>query len=617
MRSKSQDNARPVPIVRGHAFGTSKSAYTRPDQYKPIHHAALEALEARIFPAGGHYVLIAPDNTSPRRVLSLGDAHAAIAAGEVTSAAGTLAEGLLGADVDAEDPTTGDGVTEVLVAWCLRRDLPHLVRLSGRPGGRHMIAMASRPADRDDWARLCHDLARRFRTSITDRTGMALRLLTAPHREGLSSPVIRCTIAPGMLSEARLPRTSGVSTRRRGNRAKTRRASVDGVDTSRSADEWGDTLVHIRRGASAAEAWAHLDRPGTKAGERGRRWWRRYAWLPAVTTVAAEDGLTEDEAWTVAHAADPATALKRGRRWWRVALWARAVEEAATERPRRRWLSTETALTETQRTEIAAVSTGLRAAAEATMTTPDRRTARSDMATLAAIAGPIVLRAGAASERVLAERAELDPKTVRAALLRLCAAEVLVQTGSYEGGSASCASYGIGPAATQFVKQHLETYSPTRCTTPDPKGRADKTRLLRAHATDRQQFALRNAALAALAPGETLKSSQHPLARVLRSRWAQKRWWASLTPADQAERRTARQRRLGELSPSDRSTWLDWLAARDDLACTIDGASSSTPTAEQVAMVHQLRPAGWVRTFHRGLADPNWRGAAGAHRSAA
>ncbi|MEV0773829.1 hypothetical protein [Nocardia salmonicida] len=523
---------------------------------------------------------------------------------------------MLGADVDAEDPTTGDGVTEALVAWCARRDLPHLVRLSGRPGGRHVIAVASRPSDRDDWSRLCRDTGKAFRTSVTDRTGMALRLLTAPHREGLLSPVIRCTIVPGMLTESRRPRTSSGPARRRGHRAKARAAGRGGVDTSRSADEWGDTLVHIRRGAGAAEAWAHLDRPGTKAAERGRHWWTRYAWMPAVTTIAAEEGLTEDEAWNVAHAADPATALKRGRRWWREALWARAVDEAATERPRRRWLSTETALTDEQRTEIDAVSTGLRAAAEATMATPDRRTLRSDLATLGAIAGPIVLRAGAASERVLAERAELDPKTVRGSLIRLCEAKVLVQTGDYEGGSKSSASYGIGPAAQEFVKGELD-YSPTRCTTPAPKGRANKTRLLRTHLSDRQQFALRNAALAALAAGETLKTSQHPLARLLRSRWAQRRWWASLTPSEQTERRAARQRHLGELSWSDRSAWFDWLAVRDDLAGTIDGAGSSTPTEEQVAKVHQLRPAGWARTFHRGMADPNWRGAAAAHRHAA
>lgn len=620
MGSKSQGNARPHKIVCGHSLWTEQSARRSPDQHichgSSRHDHPLAALEARIFPAGGPhaYVLIDPNNVSPRRVGSIKDAHAAIDAGEATSAAGVLAEGLLAADVDAECHATGDGITEKMAAWCTHRNLPHLIRLSGRPGGRHVIVVASRPADRDDWAELCRELTSSFRTSVTDRTGQALRLLSVPHRLGLPSPIIRNTIVSEHLAESRLPRTNSEVLRRRSARKRQPQTSTGVRDTSRSADEWGDACVLVRRNATTAEAWAHIARPGSKAAERGRHWWLRYAWLPAVTTVAAEAGMTEDAAWEAVRTAAPATALKCGRRWWKKTLWARAVDEATTDRPRRQRLSTESALSPEQRAQIDAVSSGLRTAADETMTGLDPRVRNSILATLGAIAGPIVLHAGAASLRFLAERGLLDRQTVRASLERLCAAEVLIRTGNYEGGTESSDAYGVGPAAQEAVANALNNYSPTRCTTPAPHGRASKARLLHEHSADRSWFRLRTAALAALPPGESLRTSQHPLARAVRSRWVQRRWWTHLTPAEQEARRTARRRRLGALSRSDLSRWFDWLAVRGDLVAALDGALGSRPEARHVDIVQNVRP---LRTFHRGLQDPDWRDAAMAHARSA
>ncbi|MFF0546855.1 hypothetical protein ACFYTF_28865 [Nocardia thailandica] len=569
-------------------------------------------MERRLFPADRYaYVLIASDNSSPRRVSTLDEAHAAIEAGEVTSAAGILAEGVLGVDVDAEDYVTGDAIAEVIVGWCARRNLAHLIRLSGRPGGRHVVALASKPSDRDAWAALCRKLAQNFGVPVTDRTGQALRLLTAPHRASLDAPVIRCTLQPEMIAipTRRRPETPPPRAR---YRRPDRRTWTGVVDRSRSAIEYGDALVHVRRGSTAAAAWKHANRPGTKSQERGYSWWRRHLWLPAVTTVAAEAGLSEDAAWELAQQADPATALKRGRSWW-IGLWDRAVDEAAAERPRRRHLSTEDSATTEKRGEIEAVSTGLRTAAAAALSGLDPRSRRSVDALCDVAARHIVTRAGGMATRVLAVDAALDTKTVRKWLAALCTAGVLAKTGSYSnngGESALSDSYGIGPAAAGFVQQALDRYSPTCCSTPAPRGRANPIKLHQLHTRERSWWALRLRALASLPAGETLKTSKHPLAKLVRSRWVQRHWWAQQSLEQRATRTAARRDRLGDLSASDRSCWFGWLAVRNELASAVDGVLSSSPTADQVERLARLRP---LRTFHRGLADPDWRGAVAAH----
>ena len=624
MHDRSQGNARAHIGASGHAVWKQQTDHVYPDQRKypvsttgaPLSKVAVESLERRLFPAGTRtYVLISEDNSSPRRVSTTEEAHAAIAAGEAASAAGILAPGLLGADVDAEDAVTGDAIAEVIVAWCERRDLPHLIRHSGRPGGRHAIALANQAADREDWAALCHKLARDFRAPVADRTGQALRLLTAPHRAGLASPIIRCTLHPGMITTSALPLAEQSSPSRPRRRRSGGNVWTGVVDSSRSAAEYGDALVHVRRGHTAAVAWQHADRPGTKAGEKGRIWWRRYVWLPAVTTVAAEAGATEDAAWVLAQQADPATALKLGRRWW-TGLWERAVDEAATTRPRRRHLSTEDTTTDEQRGQIAAVSTGLRQAAAAALPHLDPRSRRSVDALCDVAARHIVTRAGGMATRVLAVDAELDTKTVRKWLAALCTAQVLTKTGSYSitGDSAPSDSYGIGPAAHEYVQQALDSpdhFSPTCCSSPAPRGRANPSKLHALHTRERSWWQLRTRALAALPAGENLKTSRHPLAKLVRSRWVQRHWWAQQTPAQRADRVAARQARIGQLSRSDRSAWFDWLAVRNDLVAAVDGVLSSTPTTDHVERLAQLRRP--LRTFHRGLADPDWRGAAAAH----
>ncbi|WP_433635570.1 hypothetical protein [Nocardia sp. CA-120079] len=544
--------------------------------------------------------MIAADNTGSGTVRTLDAARKALADGSAASAGGRLVDELLGADIDAEDPLVGDACAEALIAWCDAHGLPYILRDSGRPGGRHIVAVITNHAvPHKEWAKLCRRLSRLYRVVVDDRTGKVLRLLTAPHRVGLSSSVIACTITPAAVMDA-IARRAGKSA------AKARRARRTAVvgDSSRSAQEYGHACALARRGVSAAEAWTEIAAAAGKAAELGKAWFQRYVWLPAVTTVAAENGLDEDAAWELAQTACPSV-RSRGRDFWRY-WWRKASAEASVDRPRRYRLpedpeAAEAALAPEVAAELDAHRDGLRLAVDA-LTGIDPRRRHSLHCAVHAVAYAIVTRDGSMSSRTISEHARIARSTTLTALDVAVTRGVLVVTHRYAGGATDCAAYGPGPAATDYISAARNISPTTRCTTPAPHGSASLTHLRATHSKDRRAWSLRCDALASLAPGERLATSQHPAAKLLRSLWFQRRWWSSLTAEEQAERRTQRREHLGTLHKSVRSAWFTWLAEREDIAAAAVRISATEPGPGDVQTV-----LGAPLTIHRGLAESGWR----------
>ncbi|MEV4124210.1 hypothetical protein [Nocardia sp. NPDC049707] len=534
---------------------------------------------------------------------TLDAARAALTDGSAASVAGRLVEGLLAADIDAEDPLVGDACAEALLAWCDKHRLPYMLRDSGRPGGRHIVAVITDHAvPHREWAKLCRRLYRLYRVVVDDRTGKVLRLLTAPHRVGLASPVIACTITAGAVMDA-IARHIGKSaaTTRRARRAA--RTSVVG-DSSRSALEYGHACALARRGATAAQAWTDISASAGKASQLGKDWFHRYLWLPAVTTVAAENGLNEDTAWELAQQACPSVRA-RGRDFWRY-WWLRAQTEATIDRPRRYRIgddpdADEAALTPEVAAELDAHRRGLRAAVDE-LTGIDPRRRHSLHAAVHAVAYAIVTRNGSIATRSISERARLARSTTLAALRTAVSRAVLTVTHHYAGGATDCDAYGLGPAALDLVSAARVVSQTTRCTTPAPHGSASLTSLQSTHRKARRLWSLRNDALASLAPGERLATSRSPASKLLRSLWFQRTWWTSLSPEQQAQRRTQRQALLRTLPETTRTAWFTWLSHREDITAAAVRLSAGDPATSD-AQILLTAPL----TIHRGMADPGWR----------
>lgn len=570
------------------------------------HRAYLAALDAALYV--GRYVLLAADNTSPRRVVTRAEALAALAAEECASVAGRLAEGLLGADIDVTDAVVGDACAEALVAWCVRHGLPYVVRESGRAGGRHVIAVVTdAKVPVRQWARLCRRLSRLYDTSVQDRTGQHLRLLSAPHRIGLPAPVIACTATPAAVLDAVAITSKARADRKiRGGRRRPLKLRTGVVDGSRSAREFGVSCALARADYSAAQAWTVVAGLGGKAAELGQRWWRRYMWLSAVTVVAAERGLSEPAAWDLARTACAAVCLARGRDWWRESKWEPALAEARTDRPRRHHIddtATDSAdLAPEIRAEIDALRAGFEAAVAARLGGLHPQRLRSARAVLAALARAVVTRSGSVSSRCLSLWSLLDRKTVGRALATVIEAGIVTTTHAYQGGAADCAAYGIGPAAIEYVAAAQDQVSPTRGTTPPPTGRARPSRLRTEYRRDRAAWSARCDVLASLAPGERLADSQHPMAKALRSLHHQRTWWRSLTEAEQAARQEQRRRQLRAMDSTERSDWFRWLARREHINNSADRILTWRAAADDPETVLSA-----PLTLHRGMRDPRWR----------
>ncbi|MBU3063218.1 winged helix-turn-helix domain-containing protein [Nocardia sp. NEAU-G5] len=542
------------------------------------------------------FVLIDEDNKCIATVDSLAAARRAVAEGSAASAGGRISRCLLVADIDAELPEIGDACAEPMIAWCERHRLPYLVRDSGRAGGRHVIALIThRAVPVDEWGQLCLDVSDRWGGVVSDRTGMVLRLLTAPHRLGFRAPVIACTITPRAVQDA-LQQPSGTHRPKKAGRGKLRASTR----FDRSASEFGVTCAMVRRGFARQAAWSELVRLAGHAAERGERWFHRYYWLPAVTGVAAERGLTDDAAWELAQRACPAVCRRRGRRWWQ-GLWDRAVAEAATPRPRRYRSPGQamcTPATPGIAEEVAVVRRGLAEAVQVEYADLDPRRRRSARTLLWHLAVAIVKREGSISIRDLAERSQLDPSTVQAVLRTATERGLLVIARPYSGGPRSCQAYGIGSAARVYVAAARKIVSPhTSCSTPAPHGAANLARLAVSFASARKRWAQRNDVLAVLAPGERLADSRHPAARLLRSLWYQQKWWQSLTSLEKEARRRQRRAYLGGLHRSARSAWFDWLDRRSDIVAARDRIATHAADPVDVVAVLAAPPV----TVHRGL----------------
>lgn len=620
MLDGSQGNARAYTVASEHALicfnGNHSASDLRDSTRQPsevLHHrdpGFLSAVERVMFRR--QFVLIAADNTSPARVDSLDEARAAVRDGTVPTAAGKLANGLLGSDIDANDPLIGDACADALIAWCTAHRLPYLLRESGRPGGRHVIAVVTNDkVPVKEWARLCRELSRKWRVVVQDRSGQVLRLVTAPHRVGLPAPVIACTLTPAAVMDAvrfHRAKTKGkAASRKVGVRSSRANSAVSEGDSTRSGRDYGDTCAMVRHGWSPQRIWEEIYGQDGKAAQKGERWFRRYMLMRATTTVAAEEGIDEDEAWGRASQACPAIRSK-GKDWWRY-WWRRALDEAGRDRPRRRRLpagadNENPTLPPEVAAELDAVRRGLRAAADIELAAVDPRRRHSVHAALHALAYAIVTRDGSMSDRTLAEWARIDTRTVRSVRRTVVDAGLLVLAHQYGGGTRDCTAYGVGPAAQPAVSAAPRISSPTRCTTPAPHGSASLSRLQEQHHSDRLHWSRRCDALAALVPGERLATSQHPSAKLLRSLWYQRKWWQSLTPEEQEARREKRRTLLRKLDQADRSLWFDWLEQRE-LVCNAVDRLAAAPDTATAADVSTVRTASL--TIHRGMADPRWR----------
>ena len=114
--------------------------------------AQLDALERRAFTAP--FVLVTADNSGAGTVTDRAEARRLAAERpEVVTLVGTLTPQCWAVDIDpadtGSDPEAGEAVGEELAAWCDGHGLPWLLRASGRPGGRHLIACVPAELVRD------------------------------------------------------------------------------------------------------------------------------------------------------------------------------------------------------------------------------------------------------------------------------------------------------------------------------------------------------------------------------------------------------------------------------------------------------------------------------------
>ncbi|MGW6730193.1 hypothetical protein ACWF9G_30205 [Nocardia sp. NPDC055029] len=599
----------------GHGLATEKGSRTHPEQHKnetsQRNHPApsaptrveLGALERVVY--RGQWLLIGADNRRVSTVRSLNALRQGLAAGTAVTAAARLVDGVHGADIDSEDPVIGDAVAEALVAWCVKHALPYLVRESGRPGGRHVItAITHHHVDPSEWHTLCQKLSEDFGVVVDDRTGKALRLLTAPHRLGWPSRVISRTITPGDVVDARnlydgIPSATRAGSPRRNSHARAARRVTDG---SRSEIEFRVAMVLARRGYTLDEAWTELRHQlneNAKAFEQGRDWWKRYVWLIAVTTVAAEQGLSPVQAWALVER-DRLGAC--GRSWWDE-LWLLAKAEADADRPRAVRLAGElspTALDSVDPGDAEAMRRGLHQAVAATLIGVDPRRQHSVLVVLCALVPALLAREGSMSMRQIAERGHVYTSTVQTAITTAVEHGLLTIACRYPGGARSCQTYALGPAAQRYVERPPSSPH-TSCSTPAPLGHSSPSKLTALHTAEREAWTPRSDVLASVAAGERLATSKHPVAKNLRSQWFQKKWWTSLTVEQRAERIRLRQTELGQLHRSLRRSWFTWLGERAGIVEAAEHFIASAPEpAPEAATVLAAAPV----TLHRGLRDP-------------
>lgn len=150
-------------------------------------------LDGRLFMAP--FVLVGADNRRVGSVGSVGLAWARLGRGPAVAVVGTLVGDAWAVDVDpgdvAAEPEAGEALADGLRAWCEDVGVPVLVRASGRPGGRHVVAVLPGPL-LGGFREVVAVLAAHHGVAATVRK--SLRLLSSPHRNGLPAPVLSSTL---------------------------------------------------------------------------------------------------------------------------------------------------------------------------------------------------------------------------------------------------------------------------------------------------------------------------------------------------------------------------------------------------------------------------------------
>lgn len=536
---------------------------------------------------------------------------------------GTLREGAWAVDVDpadtGADPVFGDACAEALRRWAEEHGLELVIRESGRPGGRHLVLVDVDQDLVDELRQVAAELAAGLTVRVTVRP--SLRLLESPHRLGLPAPVLYSNVTvPQVFGKASRRKTVTLSSASGEERSawsdRVSVASGGAGDGSDSGREFGRAMQRARAGATALQAFdGALDCQVVRRG--GIDEWRHYIWSGVVTTLAAELGQDEDQAWAWFAADCPSRAAELGRDGWRP-RWIDAQRQAAdVDRPRRFRPydpTAETGRDQGEQADVTARRTGradevellrevLHQAAEQLVAHRRPQVVRSMSAVLDAYAEALATT-GRISVRRLAEAAQVADSTAELRRIELLGAGVLRRTATYKDDGQTCDLYTLGPAAMP-LRERLEKTRGRSCTPPRPRhrGTANPTKLRARHQA--QRAANRPRTLTS-AHTEKIKATYpkgtgHGPA-IISSRLRQRAWWRSLTETQQDERLELVRARNDALSPDDRDRWIGWLSARTSIDEAIDHVLDGTATAADRA---ELDAA--PMTVHHGRRDPLWR----------
>lgn len=238
--------------------------------------------------------------------------------GRVASIFGRLRPGVLVVDIDIPN---GAPLVAELVAWCVERDLWHVVRDSGRPGHAHVFVVAGeRAAELNSFCQDLRNAWRLGRARLDVRT--SVRPLSAPHRSGVTPPL------PSRLPQAarRLPAalqsleaTPPAPSATRRVVDLTARSVPVGIPRRPLPPDWADYLASGIPPAQVA-GWTDASRSAVES---------------TATWQMASRGWNVDEAWLAISRAHPHAMTKargRGRRWWIACVW-NLVVEAVTAQP--------------------------------------------------------------------------------------------------------------------------------------------------------------------------------------------------------------------------------------------------------------------------------------------
>lgn len=283
-------------------------------------------LDGLLFQPSGWFVIDAANQRVPRVVItSLAQGLELVGRGGIATVVGRLADGVVVVDVDLTGHK-GHGVTEGIAQWCRQQGLWHLVRPSGGAEGRTHVFVATDGRHealavfvdqlRDTWAA--------SRTTIDLRT--TVRPLSAPHRTGPWTPPLgNVAAARAKLSGPREQRSTAAVPGGHARAATAHGSSIvplvprrdrhmrglppewetylaDGTRPAIAEDQPGGRSNHealatahlLWAGHDAATAWERITsahrKAFAKARSKGRPWWIRHVWNPAVAADDAHVG---------------------------------------------------------------------------------------------------------------------------------------------------------------------------------------------------------------------------------------------------------------------------------------------------------------------------------------